>query len=90
MKHEFNENGKFISFDVNNLFPSIPPIESIILIDDLQTENYTNPIKKYDIPIVLEFVQNEIIFRSPMIFLFLCIVLSWEIHLFTILVLKNS
>lgn len=41
------------SFHIKNLFPSIPSIETI---NSIETENHTNPIKRNDILIVLEFV----------------------------------
>lgn len=42
----------------DHLFPSIPPIEIIISIDDLPVENHNNSIKKTDMMIVLEFVYS--------------------------------
>lgn len=42
-------NSKFISFDVQNLFPSIPPYDVIELVEDLLTKNIVNIIIKQDI-----------------------------------------
>lgn len=42
-------NAILLSFDVKNLFPSIPPIEVIDIIDNKLTENRTNIIVKQDI-----------------------------------------
>ena len=42
-------NAKLISFDVQNLFPSIPPNETLILVEELLTKNNTNYIIKQDI-----------------------------------------
>lgn len=43
------KNGKFISFDVQNLFPSIPPAEVLILVEKLLISNNVNYIVKQDI-----------------------------------------
>lgn len=51
---QLTRNCKLISFDVQNLFPSIPLDETIQIIDFLLTKNHSNPIKKYDILDCLE------------------------------------
>jgi hypothetical protein len=42
-------NAKLISFDVQNLFPSVPPNDTIKLVQDLLDKNNTNPVVKQDI-----------------------------------------
>lgn len=42
-------NSKFISFDVTNLFPSIPPTETITLVDNLLTHNRVSPVIHSDV-----------------------------------------
>lgn len=42
-------NGKLVSFDVSNLFPSIPPLDTINLVEKLLAKNNVNPIIKQDI-----------------------------------------
>ena len=42
-------NAKLVSFDVQNLFPSIPPSDVLILVENLLTKNNVNCIIKQDI-----------------------------------------
>lgn len=46
-------NAKLISFDVQNLFPSIPPNEVLNLVEDLLIKNKTNPVIQQDIIVSL-------------------------------------
>lgn len=47
-------NAKFVSFDVSNLFPSIPVIDSVKLVEKLLLKNKVNPVKKQEILNTLE------------------------------------
>ena len=46
---KLTENSKLISFDVTNLFPSVPIKETIILVEKLLTLNHVHLIKKQEI-----------------------------------------
>lgn len=52
-------NSKFISFDVTNLFTSIPPKETITLVDNLLTSNNVNPVIHADILTLLRVCMNQ-------------------------------
>ncbi|XP_074029443.1 uncharacterized protein [Leptinotarsa decemlineata] len=46
------DNSKLISFDVQNLFPSIPPTETIGLVECLLDKNHVNPLIKQEIVVI--------------------------------------
>ena len=58
-KVDLPTNARLVSFDIQNLFPSIPPKDTIVLVENLLVNNRVNPVIKNDIINLLKTCLNQ-------------------------------